>query len=256
MFLSKDTHILSSAIMQSAILNIATEGVDLVYRRFMAPRMSILLPMTGNDYIWYGEMFLSTLQVIFTLLIFLRARKILKKNKGLIARDDYTEMAKLQEEYNPNGISTLSMYSIYQLFQIWAFVLIGIRIVYDVSSMAYRRIVSEITLMLSDVNNVAISENLVKMYNNSHGFKYIGMFMAVVIGIYATGIFLKDKILRILSASLSTLFMLALLFVNISSISFRGLFIGVVWTSVIFHVLETAGLILLSVYLAKKYKGL
>ena len=256
MFLSKDLHILSSALMQTAVLNIASDGVDAVFRKVMASKISALLPMTGNDYVWYGELFLSTIQIVITFVIFLRARRILTRKMGLVPKNDQSEMAKLQEEYIPDGISTLSMYSIYQLFRIWAFILIGIRIVYDVSSIAYRRMVSEITLMLSDINNVAISGNLVRMYNNSHGFKYIGMFMAVVIGIFVTGVFLKDRILKIMSAALSSLFMLTFLFVNISSISFRGLFIGVVWTSVFFHILETVGLVILSVYLSKKYRGL
>ncbi len=46
MFLSKDLHILSSAIMQTAVLNIASDGVDAVFRKVMSSKISALLLKT------------------------------------------------------------------------------------------------------------------------------------------------------------------------------------------------------------------
>ncbi len=256
MFVNKNKHYLSTALMQTAILNIATELADGIFRKVMSSKVSVFLPMTGNDIIWYGQMTLSFIQIILTIVIFARTYLLLIKKRGLVQKDDFTEMAKLQEEYNPDNISTLSLYSIYQLFQIWAVILVGVRIVYEVSAIAYRKMVAEITLLLSDANNLAISANLLNMYNNSHGFKYIGMFVAVVIGIAVTGIFLKDRMLGLTAFILTALFMLTFSLFNLGSLNINGLGIGIVWTSVIFHILETVGIMVMSIYLSKKYRGL
>ncbi len=97
---------------------------------------------------------------------------------------------------------------------------------------------------------------LVEVYNNTHGFKYIGMFIAVMPGTIMTAIFLRDRLLKLICAGVTIFFMLAFVVVNMGSINLFGMSVGIVWTSIIFHISETVGMMGLAVYLSKMYRGL
>jgi hypothetical protein len=71
-----------------------------------------------------------------------------------------------------------------------------------------------------------------------------------------TAIFLRDRRLGIAVLMIAVLFLLAFGILQMQTITFTGREIGIVWTSVIFHLTETVGLFGFSVYLAKHYKGL
>ena len=48
----------------------------------------------------------------------------------------------------------------------------------------------------SSVSDVT-AEQFVAIYNNTHGFKYIGLLIALLIGVLMTGIFLNDRLLKV-----------------------------------------------------------
>ena len=96
---------------------------------------------------------------------------------------------------------------------------------------------------------------MVALYNGTHGFKYIGMFIAIILGILVTGIFLKDRFLWIFSAALTGIFMIAFVTLQMGTITIAGRDYGIVWTAVIFHLVQTIGILLLSVYLRRRYQG-
>ena len=51
-------------------------------------------------------------------------------------------------------------------------------------------------------------------------------------------------------------YLLAFGLFQMQTVSLMGREIGIVWTSIIYHITETAGLLILSLYLTKRYKGL
>ncbi len=95
----------------------------------------------------------------------------------------------------------------------------------------------------------------VTIYNNTHGFKYMGMLLAILIGVIMTGIFLKDKLLKGVTLACTALFLITFSLFQMQTIEFFGKSIGIAWTSVIFHFVETMGLIALALYLRYRYHG-
>ncbi len=255
MFITKNSHILSRALMDTAFINIAGSGLVSLYRLTLADRISVLMPAMSDNAVWYGQVVVSIIQVLATVVVFILSFRRLNKYRRIIPADDYVEMAKLQEEVNGDNISTLSSYSIYQLLQIWAVILIGVRIVYDMSAVIYRNFVMQISQVVIAAS-IFGGINLADIYNNTHGFKYIGMFTAVVLGIIMTAIFLRDRLLKLISLGITIFFMLAFIVMNMWNFSLFGMDVGIVWTSMIFHISETIGLVGLAVYLARNYKGL
>lgn len=92
-------------------------------------------------------------------------------------------------------------------------------------------------------------------YNGTHGFKYIGMFIAILLGIIVTGILLRNKGMAIASGILALLFMISFCLLNMwtLSLSFLNINLGIVWTSVLFHSLQTFGLLILGIFIRKRY---
>ncbi len=255
MYINKKLHILSKALMNTAIINIAGSALIGLYRITLAKKISALMPAMSDNATWYGQVVISILQVAATIVVFYRAFRVHNKYNSLIPAEDYAEMSRLQEEMNMENISTLSLYSIHQLLQIWAVILIGVRVVYDLSAITYRKMVlqlSQVVLTASLFGGVSLAD----VYNNSHGFKYIGMFTAVVLGTIMTAIFLKDRLLALISLGVTVFFMLAFVVMNMWSVSLLGMDVGIVWTSMIFHASETVGLVGLAYYLSSKYRGL
>ena len=255
MYISKKTHILSGVLMKTAVINLAGSGVNSITRTIMNKKVAILFPAMTDDFIWYGQVMISILQIAATAVVFQLAWKQLLRYRGVVDIEDFVEMAKLQEEVNPKGISTLSSYSIGQLLQIWAVILIGVRFVYDLSAVVYRNFVTQIS-QIAVTASLFGGVSLVEVYNNTHGFKYIGMFIAVMLGTIMTAIFLRDRLLKLICAGVTIFYMLAFVVVNMGSINFFGMSVGIVWTSIIFHISETVGMMGLAVYLSKMYRGL
>ena len=52
------------------------------------------------------------------------------------------------------------------------------------------------------------------------------------------------------------LFLISFAVIQMQTVYLMGREIGIVWTSIIYHFTETLGIIFLSLYLNKRYKGL
>ena len=93
------------------------------------------------------------------------------------------------------------------------------------------------------------------IYNLTHGFKYQGMLIALLLGAMMTGIFLDDRALKITSIVIACLFMLSIAGPEMFTLSLMGRRYGIVWSSVIFNLMETVGLFALALYLRWRYNG-
>ena len=78
---------------------------------------------------------------------------------------------------------------------------------------------------------------------------------AILLGVIVTAIYLHDRILKILSLIVTAVFICSFAFLDMQKMHMFGHNIGIVWTSVIFHLIETVGLVVFAIYLRKKYRG-
>ena len=254
MYFGSHKHLLSRALLWAAGLNMLTMGLSSLVRLILRNNTSFLPDMTDN-YIWISQLVFSFIRLLVMLIVFIVAWRKVSKYMGVVEKDDLAEMGRLQEEVFGKKISSLSADAISRLLQIWAVILIGTQFVYDITSLQYRKFVNELTLLLAN-GEMLTGTSFISLYNSTHGFKYLGMLIAILLGVMMTGIFLNDRLLKIITASITGAFLLSFSVFQMYTFNIFGRLIGVVWTSVIFHITETAGIIALSLYLRKKYRGL
>ncbi len=237
--------------MATALIRLGTAFSEGALRLIL--RKSGLTPDMMDSVLWKFQLACSVFKIAAIAVVFLFAWKKLSHYMSLVEEDDFEEIGRLQEEFLGKKKSSLSVKSISRLLQIWAVILIGAEFVYTVSSVIYRRFTAELMLLAFSGYQY---NSFVSVYNLSHGFKYMEMLTAILMGFYMTGIFLDDRKLMIVTTIIAGLFLLAFSVAQMHTISFSGREVGIVWTSVIFHVTETMGLMLFSFYLTKKYRGL
>ncbi len=249
MYFSKNKHLLSRSIMACALIGLFMSGIEGLIRLILR-RNASLAPDMLNGRIQLAETVCFIIKLAAIIIVFFIARKQLKFYKSIIDEEDYREMRRLQEEKLGKNLPLLNADSISQLLQIWEVILIGAEIIYYISSIIYRRFTAGLMELSTD------GESFVSLYNLTHGFKYLEMMTALLMGFAITSIFLRDKYLKFLALALAGLFLLAFAFFQMFTLSFGGRAVGIVWTSVIFHLTEIIGLLVLSIYLGKRYKGI
>lgn len=254
MFISKDKHILSHTMMIVAVVNFAVMLVN-GFSRLVLGRFVGIAPDMLDETITRVQFWTTVVQFVITILVFFSAHRRIVRFRKIVPVEDEEEMMRLQREMIPDGISTLSMKSISCLVYIWAAILIGVQLIYELTSVAYRSIISQFFSILT----IASKEDyltFVSLYNATHGLKYLGMLIAINIGIFTSGLFLNDKFFKIFACLYTVSYMVAFLVLQQSTIVFAARAVGVVWTSVIFHVLQTVGIFVVAFYMKKKYRGI
>ena len=252
MYFSRHKHLLSVPMMLSALARLACSTCRAIIRIIMN-RNNSMTPDMINTFLWRVQTFFSFFEIVVIAVVFYLTWKKLTCFRDTIEADDRKEIGRLQEETLGTKLSSLSAEAIMQLLQLWAVILIGAESVYYISSLIYRRVTSQLILLITDVNQY---KDFFSIYNQTHGFKYLAMLTAILLGIMMTAIFLRDRRLGIAVLMIAVLFLFAFGILQMQTITFTGREIGIVWTSVIFHLTETVGLFGFSVYLAKHYKGL
>ncbi len=247
MFISRKNHILTNALLETAAINFGEIAVNAFVRLRYRSNMTMSPDMLNNR-INNLQNTATVVRIILTALVFIWAFHKLNAARALVSKDDYSEMAKLQEELNPKGVSTLSSYSVSQLLQIWTFILVGVNILQEMGAFMYQRFIAMLTTSVFIIN----LENYLTIYNVTHGFKYIGMLTADIIAVFVTGIFLRDNKLKVASLLVMFAFVGAFALMEMNTITLAGRNIGIVWTSVIYHLMQTAGLLSVALYLRDK----
>lgn len=254
MYLSKKKHILSNSIMAVAIINILGELINVISRMLINNSAS-LTPQLLEKSTSAIHAVITLVQFVLTCFFFLKSFKQLNYYINLIPAEDRQEMAKLQKEELSAGISVLRIEQISQITKIWGAILIGVQIIYEVTSSAYQKFITQIMGLVSISDPVAYNA-FVALYNSSHGFKYIGMLIAISIGIFATAVFLQDRALAILSIVLMVSFIISFAYIQNSTVEIASLSANIVWSSILFHIIQTMGLLSLALYLRKHYQGM
>ncbi len=252
MYVNRKQHFLSNSLFWAAGIHISANLILLIVRKIIQNE-NITTPDMINTNLLIAQIAVSAIQVIMMALVFIGAFDKLKSALSVVDESDRLKMAVLQQEAMGNKIPALTGDSIGKLLELWGAILIAVRMVYDICSIVYRRFITD----LIDLSSAASSgEDFVAIYNNTHGFKYIGLLIAMLLGSLMTGIFLNDKLIKVITMILMTFFLLSFVLIGMQTLTFAGYSIGVVWTSVIFHLIETLGLFVLGLYLRKKYIGL
>ncbi len=243
--------------MKTAAVNAAAVCIQLLTRLFIrlqAEGMIGRLPDMVNKGIDMSQSIISMAQILMTAVIFFFAISELRRNSSVVEESDQDAMAALQQEVFGNRVAALDLNSIYRLVQIWAVILVGGRIMYEVSAELYEGFIRDLMVIAFEGQDEALW--FVSVYNSTHGFKYSGMLIAIITGIVMTGIFLNDRTLKLVSLGVIVVFLLSFAMLKIQTVQLFGLAIGVVWTSVIFHLVETVGMVMLAVYLRRHYNGI
>lgn len=252
MYINKNRHYLSTFLMIVAITNILTMFVTAAGRMLLVRSSAEVAMLNNKVEIMNGVV--SLLQILFTIVVFVYFVRKIKHIKRLIPKEDYAELAMLQKEMLGDNVSLLDIDQTDCLIKLWGFILIAMQFIYELSTKVYEKMIMDI-LVLFQLSGLG-SDVFVNMYNSSHGFKYLCMMSAIMIGVYVSGLFLKDKIMINVAFIMLALFMLAFLFINSTSLSMLGRDMEIVWTSVMFHVLETGGLLVTALYIRFRYSGM
>ncbi|MCR5651201.1 MAG: hypothetical protein K6F86_08490 [Lachnospiraceae bacterium] len=252
MYFSKNAHFLSAALKITALIRLSTAGIEGIIRMILN-RSAHYNPDMLDSLSWGISSACSFLKIAAIITVFYLSWKKIRKYTGLIDEDDRFEMGRLQKEVFGSDLAVLSADAIEQLILIWGMILGLAECVYYVLSLVYRKFITQL-MVLSVLGQQY--DSFVPLYNLSHGFKYIQMMTAILIGVAVTAVFLHDRALAVAAGVLMITFLLAFSLFQMQPLSFSGRQIVVVWTSVIFHLTETLGLLTLSVYLAKHYLGL
>lgn len=253
MYINKKQHYLSHALFWAAAIH-AASYLALGIIRKMTKLKDPSAPYITNSAVTAGQLIVSALQVMLIAIVFVGAWEKVKKTLSVIDETDRLQMAVLQKEAMGAKTPALTGDAIEKLLELWGAILIAIRMVYDICSLVYRKFVMDL-MTISDVSGEG-SSSFTAIYNNTHGFKYVGMLIAILLGTFMTAIFLDDNLLKIISMILMVFFLLSFVLLGMQMITVGTYSVGIVWTSVIFHFVETVGLFVLGLYLRKKYIGL
>lgn len=144
-----------------------------------------------------------------------------------------------------------------KLLTIWGIILIPIQLINDTCVMLYTRMLQLIQLVFitSDVDKDG--KIFAMIYDMTHGFKYISLFLAILLGITMTGEILERRQLIVFSGIAAVLFMIAFSALRMGSVSIEAIReydIGINWTSLIFHLINTAGLFFVGLYIIREFK--
>ena len=254
MYISVNKHILSNSILKVALVKVVAalcEGLA----RFILQKINATQPDMLDIVLWRFQLFISVIQIIVIAVIFYFSWSKLKHYMNLIPKEDQQAIGDLQKEFFGNNIASLSVSSVNRLLQLWAVIFIGAELIYDFTSIMYRRFIGMLMDALSE-GSAMTDGTFVMIYNMTHGFKYLEILAAILLGVVMTGIFLNDRFLKLASLFILLLFLLSFAVFQMQTVYLMGRAVGIVWTSIIYHATETIGLICLSLYLSKAYKGL
>ncbi len=253
MYVNRKDHFLTNSLFWAAGIHMAAYVIMIIVRR-IARAQNATVPDMENGVIWATQIAVSALLVLAMAFVFVRNFEKLRKAMSVVDESDHLRMAVLQKEVMGSKVPALTGDSIGKLLELWGAILVGIRMVYDICSMVYRRFIAD--LMDFSEASETTTEEFVAIYNNTHGFKYVGLLIALLIGVLMTGIFLNDRLLKVITLILMTFFLFSFVLLGMHTFSVGGYSVGIVWTLVIFHLVETLGLFFMGLYLRKKYIGL
>lgn len=244
---AEKNYILSDSLSKTALLNFLCVMVGAGVR-FIFRHAEELNPDMQNMHFTVVGMVIAVVRVMLTAVIFMLASR---RIKAVIANEGFADPAKLKQEMNPAGSTLLTAYSTRKMLQVWGVILVAANLLQEFCSRMYQNVIDQ--LQSYYIGESMVSNEAVAMYNSTHGFKYIGMITALIIGFFVTGVFLNDRKLMILSAVMMVAFAIAFGMLQMFTLKFADRSIGIVWTGVIYYLNNTVVLFLFSLYTRRKH---
>lgn len=144
-----------------------------------------------------------------------------------------------------------------KLLGIWGVIFIPIQIINDFCVLLYTRMLQIVEYVLVQSEIDTDGQLYALIYDSTHGFKYICIFLAILLGVIVTAVILERRFLVWFSLIYATAFMVAFTIFRMQSFNLAALnniTIGINWTSLIFHVLTTLGLFFVGLYIYMLYR--
>jgi len=135
------------------------------------------------------------------------------------------------------------------LMLVWSFITIIIQSIYYISSAYYTKILNMMEELLT-------AGEYTVFYVNTHTYKYVPMFIATIMGAIITGIILKSKLILIITVVICVLY--GAVYGAGQEFMIRigeGRFVSVVVSALIYHLLQSVGIMGLGVYMRHTYYG-
>lgn len=252
MYINKNKHIVSSFLIIAAIVKCAMMVCVALGRAIFSRSGAEIVAL--NTKVERLELVTAVIQLVIISIVFLIYEKDIVHIKKVIPKEDFAEVALLQQEYSNNNISVLRLDQIDSLLKLWAFILVVMQIIYNFTTELYEQMIMNMQAIV--LQSGMDGEIFIQLYNRSHGFKYICMMSAIMIGIFVSGLFLDDKTLIFTSIGMLCLFMITFMFISSSSMSMLGKNMEIVWSSILFHLFDTAGLLVSAIYIRIRYQGM
>ena len=150
--------------------------------------------------------------------------------------------------------SALNADVIKKLLRIWFAILVGAQFMYDVSAGLYSRFTGYLDTAIPGMSE-STGMYYAFIYNLTHGFKYQGMLIALLLGIVVTAVFLNDRTLKLIAYVIAVLFIISSMGMEMAKLTIFGNTLGIVWSSVIFHTIDTVGLLIFAIHMRIAYHG-
>ena len=240
-------YILSDSLAKAALLNFLCVLVGAGVRFIFRHAEELNPDMQDMNFTLLG-MAIAIVRVMLTAVIFMLANR---RIKNVIANEGFADPDKLKEEMNPAGSTLLTAYSTRKMLQVWGVILVAANLLQEFCSRMYQNVMDQMQNYY--IGDSMVSNEAVSLYNSTHGFKYIGMITALIIGFFVTGVFLNDRKLMVLSAVMMVAFAIAFGMFQMFTLKFADRSIGIVWTGVIYHLTNTVVLFLFSLYTRKNH---
>jgi len=144
-----------------------------------------------------------------------------------------------------------------KLLVLWGVILIPIQLINDVCVMLYTRMLELIYQVFAASNADPDGKIFALVYDSTHGFKYICILLAILLGIVMTGEILEKRKLMLFSGVTAVMFLVAFALLRMDSLDinkFTTFEIGLNWASMVFHALNTIGLFSIGLYIVLTFK--
>lgn len=253
MYFSPKKHILSNVILLVTLIRFI--GFVLSGSARTLVRRGGMLPDMADQMVWRIQSCIAMITITLSACVFIVALRKTGRYFELIPEEERADMAALQEEIFGSSLSNLNGEIIRKLLETWFVIFVGVQLMYEVFSEVYRLFALRLYDAIAESGKL-MTDAYTSLYNLSHSFKYQGMLIALLLGVIMTAIFLDDKTLKLVAILAASVYLLSSTGLEMATFSVLGKDIGIVWSSVIFHVIDTVGMICLALYLRVRYHGI